>query len=257
MLPPAQNEELRRFAEHLADLAGEVVRAAWARPVIEVEAKADGSPVTVADREAERVMRAAIAKAYPGHGIVGEEFGAERADAEFCWVLDPIDGTKSFVSRVPLFAILVGLRHRGAPALGVIDQPILRERAAGDGRAATFNGAPTRVAEAPLGAAVVLTTDAEHIARHHPSARWSDLTRACAFARTWGDGYGHLMVAAGRAHVMADPVMNPWDLVPVLPVLRGAGATVTSWDGGDPVAAGNALAAAPGLHAEVLRRLRG
>jgi len=257
VLPRAQSEELRRFAEHLADLAGEVVRAAWTRPVIEVEAKADGSPVTVADREAERVMRAAIARAYPDHGIVGEEFGAERAEAEFCWVLDPIDGTKSFVSRVPLFAILVGLRHRGAPALGVIDQPILRERAVGDGATATLNGVPTRVAESPLAAAVVLTTDAEHIARHHPAARWSGLTGACAFARTWGDGYGHLMVAAGRAHVMADPVMNPWDLVPVLPVLRGAGATVTSWDGGDPVAAGNVVAAAPRLHAEVLRRLRG
>lgn len=257
MLTRAQNEELRRFAGHLADLAGEVVRAAWARPVIEVEAKADGSPVTVADREAERVMRAAIARAYPDHGIVGEEFGAERPDAECCWVLDPIDGTKSFVSRVPLFAILVGLRHRGQPALGVIDQPILRERAVGDGVSATLNGAPTRVAEAPLASAVLLTTDAEHIARHHPSARWPELARAGAFCRTWGDGYGHLMVAAGRAHVMADPVMNPWDLIPVLPVLRGAGAVATAWDGGDPLAAGNVVAAAPGLHAEVLRRLRG
>lgn len=257
MLPAARRDELRQFAERLADLAGEVVRAAWARPAIEVEAKADGSPVTVADREAERVMREAVARAYPDHGIVGEEFGSERPDAEYCWVLDPIDGTKSFVSRVPLFAILVGLRHRGQPVLGVIDQPILRERAVGDGASATFNGAPTRVAAAPLASAVLVTTDAEHVSRHHPSARWADLARSCAFCRTWGDGYGHLMVAAGRAHVVADPVMNPWDLVPVLPVLRGAGAVATAWDGGDPLAAGNVVAAAPALHAEVLRRLRG
>ena len=256
MLPENQLAEFRRFAEHLADLAGEVVRAAWARPTLEVETKADGSPVTVADREAERVMREAIARAYPDHGIVGEEFGAERADADLCWVLDPIDGTKSFVSRVPLFATLVGLRRRGEPLLGVIDQPILRERAAGDGRSATLNGRPTRVAEAPLDRAVVVTTDAENIRRHHPRADWSGLAAEVAFCRTWGDGYGHLMVAAGRAHLMADPVMNPWDLVPVLPVLRGAGAVVTAWDGSDPVAAGNVLAAAPGLHAAALARLR-
>jgi myo-inositol-1(or 4)-monophosphatase len=256
MLPPSQADELRRFAAHLADVAGEVVRAAWARPSIEVETKADGTPVTVADREAERAMRAEILRAYPDHGIVGEEFGQERADAELCWVLDPIDGTKSFVSRVPLFAILVGLRHRGQPLIGVIDQPVLRERAEGDGRTATLNGRPTRVVDAPLAEAVVVTTDAENIRRHHPAADWTGLASDCGFARTWGDGYGHLMVAAGRAHLMADPVMNPWDLVPVLPVLRGAGATVTSWAGGDPVAAGNVLAAAPRLHAEALARLR-
>lgn len=256
MLTPAQNEEFRRFAEHLADLAGDVARAAWARPVIEVETKADGSPVTVADRRAEEVMRAAIAKAYPDHGIVGEEFGTERPDAEYCWVLDPIDGTKSFISRVPLFTTLVGLLHRGQPALGLIDQPILRERAVGDGQFTTFNGKATRVAEAPLAASVLLTTDVENIARMRPSARWSELAHACTFSRTWGDGYGHLMVAAGRAHIMVDPLLNPWDIVPVIPVLRGAGALVTSWDGADPVAAGNAVVAAPALHAEVLRYLR-
>jgi myo-inositol-1(or 4)-monophosphatase len=257
VLPPSQVDELRRFAAHLADVAGEVVRAAWARPDIEVETKADGSPVTVADREAERAMRAEIARVHPGLGIVGEEYGPDHADADLCWVLDPIDGTKSFVSRVPLFTTLVGLRYRGQPLLGVIDQPILRERAEGDGRSATLNGRPIRVAEVALGEAVVVTTDAENIRRHHPWADWAGLASDCGFVRTWGDGYGHLMLAAGRAHLMADPVMNPWDLVPVLPVLRGAGATVTSWENGDPVGAGNVLAAAPGLHAAVLRRLRG
>lgn len=257
MLTDARKDEFRRFAERLADLAGDVVRAHHAKPTVEVETKADGSPVTVADKESERVMREAIRAAYPDHGIVGEEFGADRAEAEFCWVLDPVDGTKSFVARVPLFTILVGLRYQGQPLIGVIDQPVLRERAVGDGFTATFNGRTTRVVDAPLGSAVLLTTDAENIARAHPSARWSALAQSANFCRTWGDGYGHMMVAAGRAHVMADPIMNPWDLVPVLPVLRGAGATVTAWDGGDPVAAGNVVAAAPRLHAEVLRALRG
>ena len=257
VLTDARKDELRRFAEHLADLAGEVVRTHHAKATVEVETKADGSPVTVADKESERVMREAIRATYPDHGIVGEEFGTDRPDAEFCWVLDPVDGTKSFVARVPLFTILVGLRFQGQPLLGVIDQPVLRERAVGDGKTATFNGKPTRVVDSPLGSAVLLTTDAENIARAHPSAQWSSLAQQANFCRTWGDGYGHMMVAAGRAHVMADPIMNPWDLVPVLPVLRGAGATVTAWDGGDPVAAGNVIAAAPRLHAEVLRALRG
>jgi myo-inositol-1(or 4)-monophosphatase len=257
VLSDVQKNELRKFAEHLADLAGEVVRMHYAQPTLAVEIKADGSPVTVADKEAERVMRAAIHTQYPNHGIVGEEYGAERDDAEFCWVLDPVDGTKSFIARVPLFTTLVGLRYQGQPAIGVIDQPILRERAVGDGLTATFNGRPAKVAAVSLKSARLLTTDVENIARAQPKARWADLARQCDFSRTWGDGYGHMMVVAGRAHIMADPIMNPWDLIPVLPVLRGAGATVTAWDGGDPVAAGNAVAAAPELHAEALRILRG
>ena len=138
MLPDVQKNELLKFAEHLADLAGEVVRMHYAQPTIAVEIKADGSPVTIADKEAERVMRAAIHAQYPDHGIVGEEYGIERADAKFCWVLDPVDGTKSFVARVPLFTTLVGLLYEGQPAIGVIDQPILRERAVGDGLTATI-----------------------------------------------------------------------------------------------------------------------
>ncbi len=257
MLPDVQKNELLKFAEHLADLAGEVVRMHYAQPTIAVEIKADGSPVTIADKEAERVMRAAIHAQYPDHGIVGEEYGIERADAKFCWVLDPVDGTKSFVARVPLFTTLVGLLYEGQPAIGVIDQPILRERAVGDGLTATFNGRPTKAVSVALKSAKLMTTDVENIARAQPKAHWADLAQQCDFSRTWGDGYGHMMVAAGRAHIMADPIMNPWDLIPVLPVLRGAGAVVTAWDGSDPVAAGNAVAAAPELHAEVLRILRG
>ena len=256
MLPEARQKELKAFAESLADIAREVLRAAHARVETEVEIKEDGTPVTVADKEAERRMRAAIRAAYPAHGILGEEFGAENVDAEFCWVLDPIDGTKSFLSRVPLYVTLIGLRHEGTPALGLIDQPIVGERILGDNRTCELNGRPVRAAEVPLRDAVVVSTDLDNIRRLHRDVRWPRLADSVSHVRTWGDGYGHLLVAAGRAHVVADPVMNPWDLVPVLPVLRGAGATVTSWDGGDPLKAGNVIAAAPRLHAEVLRTLR-
>jgi myo-inositol-1(or 4)-monophosphatase len=256
MLTAARQTELRAFAESLADLARGVLAAAHGRVETEVECKADGTPVTVADKEAERLMRAAIRKAYPDHGILGEEFGPENVDADFCWVLDPIDGTKSFLSRVPLYVTLIGLRHEGQPVLGLIDQPILRERIIGDNATCELNGRRVRAAEAPLKEAVVVSTDLDNVRRLHRDVRWNRFADSVAHVRTWGDGYGHLLVAAGRAHVVADPVMNPWDLVPVLPVLRGAGATVTSWTGGDPVKAGNIIAAAPRLHAEVMSVLR-
>lgn len=255
MLPAARQQELKAFAGRLADLAREVLLPAHARVETEVEVKSDGTPVTVADKEAERRMRAAIRAAYPDHGILGEEFGPENVDAEFCWVLDPIDGTKSFLSRVPLYVTLIGLRHEGEPALGLIDQPVLGERIVGDNRVCELNGRPVRVAEAALKDAVVVSTDLDNVRRLHRGARWHRLADSVAHVRTWGDGYGHLLVAAGRAHVVADPVMNPWDLVPVLPILRGAGAVVTDWRGGDALAGGNVIAAAPDLHAAVLRAL--
>ena len=257
MLPEARQKEFKAFAGKLADLAREVLLPAHARVENEFEIKSDGTPVTVADKEAERRMRAAIKAAYPDHGILGEEFGPENVDAEYCWVLDPIDGTKSFLSRVPLYVTLIGLRHKGEPILGVIDQPILRERIVGDNLSCELNGRRVHAAEADLKDAVVVSTDLDNIRRRHPDVRWNHFADGVAHVRTWGDGYGHLLVAAGRAHVMADPIMNPWDLVPVLPVLRGAGAVVTAWDGGDPVKAGNLIAAAPKLHAQVMRALRG
>ena len=233
-----------------------MLTAAHARAETEVEIKPDGTPVTVADKEAERLMRAAIKQTYPDHGILGEEFGADNVGAEYCWVLDPIDGTKSFLSRVPLYVTLSGLQYQGKPVLGLIDQPILKERIIGDNRNAWLNGKTVRVAEVALSEAVVVSTDLDNIRRLHKDVRWNRLADSVAHVRTWGDGYGHLLVASGRAHVMADPIMNPWDLIPVLPILRGAGAVVTDWRGGNPLNTGNVIAAAPKLHAAVMQALR-
>ena len=148
-----QPADLMPFAHRLADAAGEVLRRYFRTPVA-VERKADLTPVTVADREAERVMRAMIRDAYPGHGVDGEEYGAERADAELVWSLDPVDGTKSFVTGRPLFGTLVGLFRAGRPALGVIDQCILGERWAGvAGQPSRWNGAPIRTRACAVSAA--------------------------------------------------------------------------------------------------------
>ena len=255
MLSAAIQLELIQFAEKLADVARGVLLKAHAQLETEIEIKKDGTPVTVADREAERLMREMINKAYPLHGIIGEEYGTERADAEICWVLDPIDGTKSFLSRVPLYTILIGLRYQGEPLLGLIDQPVLNERMIGDGKVTKLNGRVVRVAEVALRDAVVVGSDFDGIRKYQPQAKWNQLADAVTHTRTWGDGYGYLLVASGRAHVVADPIMNPWDIIPVIPILKGAGAVVTDWQGGNALQSGNIIAAAPRLHAAVLAKL--
>ena len=257
-------DELKAFANHLADVAGDIVRGYHAKESTEIEVKEDGSPVTVADKECERKLRELIRAKYPEHGIIGEEFGTERGDAEFVWILDPIDGTKSFIPRVPLYGILFGLLHHGKPLLGVIDQPVLRERVVGDGRATTFNGRPARIRECPaMKDALLLTTDLGNVRKAHGESGFRRLEDACGIFRTWGDCYGHLMVAAGRADIMADPLLNPWDLLPLIPILEGAGAKVTDWLGRDPLAgtpmngARGIVVAHPALHAQVLAKLNG
>lgn len=248
--------EMKAFANTLADAAREIVAGYHAREHTEIEIKADGSPVTVADKECERRLREMIHAAFPTHGIIGEEFGNENANAEFVWSLDPIDGTKSFVSRVPLYGVLFGLLHEGKPCLGVIDQPITRERIVGDGKTTELNGRRVHVAETPhVPDALLLTTDLLDCENEHPRENWNALLHRARLFRTWGDCYAYLMVAAGRADIMADPVLSPWDLYPLLPILEGAGARVTDWRGNGALGATSVLAANPALHAEALEIL--
>lgn len=245
--------EMKAFAEKLADAAREIVAGYHALSHTEIEIKPDGSPVTVADKECERRLREMIRSAYPNHGIIGEEFGNENTDAEFVWSLDPIDGTKSFVSRVPLYGILLGLLHEGKPCVGVIDQPMTRERVVGDGKLTEFNGRPVRVAETPsVEKALLLTTDLIDCENEHPHENWNALLHKARLFRTWGDCYAYMMIANGRADIMADPVLSPWDLYPLLPILEGAGAKVTDWRGNPALGAKSILAANPKLHDDAL-----
>jgi len=244
------------FLETLARAAGEVVLPYFRNPELAVEQKSDRTPVTEADRRAEEVMRTMITRHHPGHGIIGEEFGTEKPDAEFVWVLDPIDGTKSFVAGVPLFGVLIGLLHAGRPVAGCIYQPVLEEMCLGGGGRAWLNGRPVRVREGvPLERALVLCTDPAGVEAHQDYAAFEALRRGAGLFRTWGDCYGYLLVASGRADVMLDPVMNPWDLLPVIPVVEGAGGVVRGWTGG--AASDSSVAAPPLLCAEVCARLRG
>jgi histidinol phosphatase-like enzyme (inositol monophosphatase family) len=250
----------RAFLSELAARSAAEILPFFGRREMGLEVKSDASPVTVADRRAEEVMREMIEARYPGHGIVGEEYGTVRGDAEYVWILDPIDGTKSFISAVPLFGTLIGLLHRGKPVLGCIHQPVLKQLMIGDGEVTTLNGEPVRMRACDrLDQATLLLTDPMHPERYQDGERCAALCRQAGLVRCWGDCYGYLLLAAGWADVMLDPIMNPWDLQPIIPIIRGAGGVITDWQGRSPdhLGANSGVAAGPGLHGTVLRALNG
>ncbi|QYY35191.1 histidinol-phosphatase [Ruficoccus sp. ZRK36] len=240
-------DELKAFMTELAMASGELIMRYWRdEDNLHVERKADSTPVTEADRGAEKLMRAMIAERYPTHGIIAEEFGNEREDAEFVWVLDPIDGTKSFISHVPLFGTLIALMHKGQPLLGCIHQPVLGELLIGDGETCTLNGQRAQVRPcAELSQAVLTTTDPALFAQgQHHVAGLDKLAGEVWLTRAWGDCYGYLLVATGRADAMLDPVLETWDLMALIPIIRGAGGVITDWYGEDPVTGRSAEGAA-------------
>ena len=246
----------RAFLHELALASGDFIRPLFGSHEVAVELKADQTPVTAADRGAEELMRAMIAKRFPTHGVLGEEFGNDRIDAEFVWVLDPIDGTKSFATACPLFGTLIALLHNGQPILGCIHQPVLNQLVVGDGATTTLNGRPVRLREpADLASATLLVSDSLSVPKHQSAAGWDALCGRVRMLRTWGDCYGYLLLATGWADIMGDPIMSPWDIAALVPVIRGAGGVITDWQGRDPMGAKSTLAAHPKLHAEVLRVL--
>jgi myo-inositol-1(or 4)-monophosphatase len=247
----------REFMIELAELSGEFIRPYYGQSGLQVELKADSSPVTAADRGAEELMRRLIRERFPGHGVIGEEFGSERADAEFVWVLDPIDGTKSFISAVPLFGTLIALLHKGQPVLGCIHQPVLGQLLIGDNKSCSMNGHPVktrnvrRVEEATL-----LTSDPVAITGNPAARGYTALMGRAKLARMWGDCYGYYLVATGSADVMYDPVMDPWDIAALIPVIRGAGGVITDSKGKPPYPATSIVAAATAeLHSQVIAAL--
>lgn len=248
----------RSFAIELAEKSGEFIRPFFANPDLPVETKSDHSPVTAADRGAEQLMRALIAKKFPTHGIIGEELGSENADAEFVWVLDPIDGTKSFISGVPLWGTLIALLHRGQPVLGCIHQPVLGQLMLGDGMATTLNGRVVRVRDCTrIEDATLLTSDPLNVENHQNGPTFAAIAQRAKLVRTWGDCYGYLLVASGWTDAMVDPIMNPWDIAALVPVIRGAGGVITDWQGGTPYPASSTVAAGPALHGQLIAALNG
>ncbi len=241
-------DQYKDFVKAMLKVVMPFVRDAFNSRAYHVEVKKDLSPVTEIDRKAEMMLREMIAKNFPSHAILGEEFGA-GGSAEYTWVLDPIDGTKSFVSGSPLFGTLIALLKDGKPILGAIGLPMRDEIYLGDNQTTEVNGTPVHVKDAlSLKEAVILTTDICDIARLKSRPKFDALIEEGKIFRMWGDCYGYALIAGGLTAVMSDAEMNPWDILPLIPVIRGAGGVITGWEGQDPVGASSCLAGPPTLH---------
>ncbi len=226
---------------------------------IAVERKGDHSPVTVADRKAEQKLRELIQRYWPEHGIWGEEFGQQSGQTAYTWIIDPIDGTKSFVQGVPLYGMLVALSDGQRPIVGVAHFPALSETIyAAQGFGCYWNGRRCHVSEVrELKDAVLLASEIDAFAQHGRQRAWDALIQATYIQRTWGDAYGHALVATGRAEIMLDPVMKVWDNGPFQVILEEAGGTFTDWDGKPTIYSANAIATNSWLFEPVMQIVRG
>jgi histidinol-phosphatase len=248
-------KEFKNFANHLAEISSEIIRT-YFRTKVNVESKADSSPVTIADKKAEELMRESIMKQFPEHGILGEEFGNYNEDAEYKWVLDPIDGTKSFICGAVTFGTLIALMKNGEPLIGTFNQPILKEYLVGDNEITELNGSVVRVREcSKLNETVLLTTDHLNIGKYHNQNKFDELIRKVKLYRQWGDCYGYYLVATGFADVMIDPIMSPWDSLALIPIIRGAKGAITDYSGNDPVKGKSIVASTPGIHDQIISLL--
>lgn len=243
------------FSGELARASGDIIMR-YFRSGVAVETKADESPVTIADRRAEETMREMIMKEYPDHGIIGEEFGSHNEGAEYQWVLDPIDGTKSFISGTFLFGTLIGLMKDEEPIVGAINHPVTSHLLIGAGEETRLNGEVVRVSSTrSLRDAVMCYSDFIHVGQYQNGIAFQQLMGMTRYNRTWGDCHGYFLVATGYADIMLDPIMHLWDIVALIPVIKGAGGKITSWNGGPPLSGNGIIASNGPLHSQVLRVL--
>lgn len=250
--------DLLEAAVDFAQEAGKITRKYFQGRFV-VETKSDASPVTVADREAEAYIRRAIESRFPHDGIIGEEFGEIRAGSGRRWIVDPIDGTFSFVHGVPLYGVLIGVEQDGEPVVGVIHLPALDETvAAARGEGCHWRGQRAQVSDASdLSDALCLATALEPDPDPARSSALERLVGTAGRVRTWGDCYGYVLVATGRADVMIDSRMHVWDCAALLPVIEEAGGRFSDWRGRRTIRGGDAVASNGPLHEAVLALLRG
>lgn len=240
------------FIDRLATVSGETILPFF-RTTLSVDNKGPAlnfDPVTEADRAAEAAMRRLIKANFPDHGIVGEEFGNERADAEYVWVLDPIDGTKSFIAGFPIWGTLIALTRHGAPAFGMMHQPFIRERFTGDGGGAQYRGPSgqraLQVRRCPALRDATLFTTSPLLMNADDRAAFDRVEKSVKLSRYGGDCYAYCMLAAGHIDLVIETDLKPYDIAALVPIITGAGGVVTTWDGkgaqngGRIVAAGDA-----------------
>ena len=266
--PPGSSNLSRRMPDpSLQDLLNVAIDAAYAagrrtlayfNTRVAVETKADNTPVTCADREAEEMIRATILRKFPTHAILGEEGGIhEGSDQRYRWIIDPIDGTKSFICGVPLYGVLIGIEVNGKSEVGVCYLPALDEMVAGaSGLGCKWNGRTARVSSVDkLRDAVVSSTSI--VTALQRSDAFEKIVSRAKIVRGWGDCYGHVLAATGRIDVMLDPRMNPWDAAPFMPIYAEAGGHYTSWKGEPTIWGPDGVGTNAALHREVIEILKG
>lgn len=248
------------FAETTAREAGALTLEYFLTDGARAEFKSDDTPVTIADRKAEELIRHRIAETYPDHQIVGEEYGATEGTSDYRWIIDPIDGTKSFVHGVPLYAVLIALEIKGKMEVGCAYFPALDEIvSAATGLGAHWNGKPCRVSDvASIDRAVCAHIDTAYFGKNGKGEAWDRLQKAVYYNAGWCDAYGYLLVATGRAEIMLDPVMAVWDCGPFPPIFKEAGGYFGDWSGNEGrIDGGEALATNAALRSEVVALLKG
>jgi histidinol-phosphatase len=248
-------EDLLAVATEAAYLGGRRTLAHFGTGV-DVETKSDNTPVTVADRECEALIRSIIQRHFPTHSIIGEEGGENSGDPDYKWIIDPIDGTKTFVHGVPFYGVLIAVEVAGRTDVGVVYHPAFDEMvSAARGHGCQWNGRAARVSSTKnLKDAVLLTTNVSTAMAR--SDAYEKMAAKCKMNRTWGDCYGYVLVATGRAEIMMDPQMKPWDCGPMLPILEEAGGHFTTWDGKATIWGDDGCATNAALHAEVMATLK-
>jgi myo-inositol-1(or 4)-monophosphatase len=249
------------FVDELASVSGETILPFF-RTALTISNKGQGQfdPVTAADHAAENAMRGLIRRTFPEHGIVGEEFGADRPEAEYVWVLDPIDGTKSFMSGMPAWGTLIALTRFGEPVFGMMNQPFIGERFSGDGMAAHYKGPAgerdLRVRACATLAEAVLFTTSPLLMKEADRRAFGKVERVARLSRYGGDCYAYCMVAAGHVDLVIETELKPYDILPLVPIITGAGGIITTWDNGPPVKGGRIVAAGDKrVHAAALEML--
>jgi len=257
------HSERLRFAVQVAQEAGRLTLEYFRRSDLHVERKGDDSPVTVADRRAEEYLREQIGRHFPHDGVLGEEFPEQPGSSGYRWIVDPIDGTKSFIHGVPLYGTMVAVEHQGESVLGVIVIPALGECVYAEKGAGAWYvrgqrpPEPVQVSHCEqLSEALLLTSEVRNFDRIGRRDVYDRLQAATRLARTWGDCYGYLMVATGRAEVMIDPVVNLWDTAALQPIVEESGGTFTDWQGKRTIYASQALATNSRLLDQVLQITR-
>lgn len=252
------------FVDELATVSGETIRPFF-RSALGIENKSLSGgfdPVTAADRAAEAAMRALIKRTFPEHGVVGEELGADRPDAEYVWVLDPIDGTKSFICGLPAWGTLIALTRRGEPIYGMMHQPFTREQFSGDGSGARYRGpAGNRTLQvrpcAALGDAIMLTTS-PLLMNEADRQAFRRVEQQVRLSRYGGDCYAYCVLAAGHVDLLIETELKPHDVLALIPIIEGAGGIMTTWDNGRPHNGGRIVAAGDKrVHAAAMAVLNG